>query len=43
MGFNMPISTEYWDDDGSAEFAAMMARLEGEGVVMIKAATSPRL
>jgi hypothetical protein len=36
MGFNMPISTEYWDDDGSCEWASMLARLEAGGAVMVK-------
>ena len=34
MSFAAPLKTEYWDDDGSAEFGAMMARLEREGAVL---------
>ena len=29
-----PIETEYWDDDGTAEFAQMVARLVEEGMVL---------
>ena len=29
-----PISTEYWDDDGSPAFREMMGRLETEGMVL---------
>ncbi len=29
-----PIETEYWDDDGTPEFAQMMARLVEEGTVL---------
>ena len=34
MSFAAPLKTEYWDDDGSAGFSAMMARLEREGAVL---------
>ena len=34
MSYASPISTEYWDDDGSPEFRAMFARVEQEGVVL---------
>ena len=34
MSFAAPIETEYWDDDGTPEFAAMKTRLEGEGMVL---------
>jgi L-alanine-DL-glutamate epimerase-like enolase superfamily enzyme len=34
MSYDAPITTEYWDDDGTAEYAAMAARLEAEGVVL---------
>ena len=37
MSFAAPLSTDYWDDDGSPEFAAMMARLDLEGMVLEKA------
>ncbi|MFA6111671.1 MAG: enolase C-terminal domain-like protein [Candidatus Latescibacterota bacterium] len=32
--FEASLSTEYWDDDGSAEYRAMLARLEREGMVL---------
>ena len=34
MSYDAPISTEYWDDDGSAAFGDMMARIDREGVVV---------
>ena len=34
MSYTAPVETEYWDDDGSREFAAMMERLEREKVVL---------
>jgi L-alanine-DL-glutamate epimerase-like enolase superfamily enzyme len=34
MSFKSPISTEYWDDDGSPEYKAMFERIEREGVVL---------
>ena len=34
MSYAAPISTEYWDDDGTPEFAEMLARLEREGTVL---------
>ena len=34
LSYASPISTEYWDDDGSASYRAMFERLEREGVVM---------
>ena len=34
MSYDAPISTEYWDDDGSAEYREMFARLEREDVVL---------
>jgi hypothetical protein len=34
MSFVAPLKTEYWDDDGSAEFNAMMARVERDGAVL---------
>ena len=36
MSYDQPISTEYWDNDGSAEFREMFARIEREGVVLEK-------
>ena len=34
MGYTAPISTTYWDDDGSAEYQETFARIEREGVVL---------
>jgi len=34
MSYDAPISTEYWDDDGTEEFRSMFARIEGEGMVL---------
>ncbi len=34
MSYDQPISTEYWDDDGSAEYKQMLTRIEKEGVVL---------
>jgi len=34
LSFDSPITTEYWDDDGTAEFAQMKSRIESEGVVL---------
>ena len=34
MSYDAPITTDYWDDDGSPEFRAMMSRLETEGMVL---------
>lgn len=36
MSYDAPISTEYWDDDGTPEYKEMLARLEREGVVLEK-------
>jgi len=36
MSYNAPLSTEYWDDDGSAEYRAMFQRIESEGAVLEK-------
>ena len=35
MSYAAPLETEYWDDDGSPEFAEMRARIEREDTVMI--------
>ena len=35
--FTSPVSTEYWDDDGTPEFKSMCERLEREKVVMERA------
>ena len=34
MSFVAPLTTEYWDDDGSDEFNGMMARIEEAGAVL---------
>ena len=34
MSYEAPITTEYWDDDGTPEYAAMFERLEREGMVL---------
>ena len=36
MSYDSPITTEYWDDDGSPEYRAMFERLEREGMVLEK-------
>jgi L-alanine-DL-glutamate epimerase-like enolase superfamily enzyme len=36
MSFDAPLATEYWDDDGSAEYKAMFQRLEKEDLVLEK-------
>ena len=34
LSYDSPVSTEYWDDDGSPEYRAMFERLEREGMVL---------
>jgi len=34
--YDMPITTEYWDNDGSREYGKMFERIEREGVVLLK-------
>jgi L-alanine-DL-glutamate epimerase-like enolase superfamily enzyme len=34
MSYSSPISTEYWDDDRTAAYKQMFARIEREGVVL---------
>ena len=34
MSYDAPISTEYWDDDGTPEYRDMFARIEREGMVL---------
>ncbi len=34
MSYAAPISTEYWDDDGTPEYRDMSARLEREGMIL---------
>ena len=36
MSYNAPISTQYWDDDGSPEYKQMFERIERDGVVLEK-------
>ena len=36
MSYDAPLSTEWWDDDGSEEYKAMFARIEREGMVLEK-------
>ena len=36
MSFVAPLKTEYWDDDATTDFNAMMARVEQEGAVLQK-------
>ena len=34
MSYDAPISTEYWDDDGTPEYREMFERIEREGMVL---------
>ena len=34
MSYDSPLSSEYWDDDGSPEYKAMFERIEREGIVL---------
>ena len=36
LRYDLPLSTEYWDDDGSTEYKQMFTRIEHEGVVLLK-------
>ena len=36
MSFDWPVSSQYWDDDGSEEFRAMFRRLQTEEMVLRK-------
>jgi L-alanine-DL-glutamate epimerase-like enolase superfamily enzyme len=36
MSYESPVTTEYWDDDGSQEYKSMFGRIEREGVVLLK-------
>ena len=38
MSYNSPVTTEYWDDDGSAAYKLMFQRIEKSGVVLVKGA-----
>jgi hypothetical protein len=37
LSYDAPVTTEYWDPDGTPAFRAMMARLEKEGMVLERA------
>ncbi len=37
MSYASPLTTDYWDDDGSPEYRTMFKRIEQEGIVLIKA------
>lgn len=50
LGFNLPISTDYWDEPESeaaavllGDFTAMKRRIQEEGSILIKGAPQPRL
>jgi L-alanine-DL-glutamate epimerase-like enolase superfamily enzyme len=34
LSYTSPVSTDYWDDDGTPEYKNMFARIEREGVVL---------
>ena len=36
MSYDSPLTTEYWDNDGSPEYAAMFGRIEREGIVLLR-------
>ena len=36
MSYAAPVSTNYWDDDGTPQYKAMFKRIEQEGVVLMK-------
>ncbi len=36
MSYDAPVTTEYWDDDGSTGYRNMFARIEREGVVLVQ-------
>ncbi len=36
MSYAAPLTTKWWDDDGSPEYRAMFKRIEAEGVVLVK-------
>ena len=36
MRYTSPISTTYWDDDGTSEYKEMFGRIEREGVVLAR-------
>ena len=36
FSYNDPVTTEYWDNDGSSEYLAMFKRIERDGVVLVR-------
>jgi hypothetical protein len=34
--YDHPLTTEYWDDDGSVEYKQMFARIERDGVILLR-------
>ncbi|MCH2695115.1 MAG: hypothetical protein MK025_10470, partial [Acidobacteriia bacterium] len=36
LSFDSPLSTDYWDDDGTPEYRAMFKRLEVKGMLIEK-------
>ena len=36
MSYDSPLTTEYWDDDGSVEYRKMFNRIHQEGVVLLR-------
>ena len=36
MNYAAPLTSEYWDDDGSAEYKKMVERIQREGIVLLK-------
>ena len=36
LSYQAPLKTEWWDDDGSQEYKNMFARIEKEGVVLLR-------
>ena len=36
FSYDAPVTTEWWDDDGSEEYKTMFARIEREGMVMFR-------
>ena len=36
MSYDAPVTTEYWDDDGSNEYRNMFAQIERDGIVLLR-------
>ena len=34
MSYDSPVTTEYWDDDGSDKYKTMFERIQREGIVI---------